>query len=230
MAPKRKARASTSSEPAEHVTISLLDSDDDDEVVETKSGRKSGRLEKKRRKLDSEILIVYPPPVDGKEVKGSITLTYGDLRRLRPHDPYLLANQLLLNDSLVDYYVQLLIREKLKEEVRGRVHIFNSFFLKRLRNSIVGKVDPDLVKLMKWVQVAAMHLNSRPALTLPASRALSRGLRRLPSPCTHPARSTSTSSRRISFSCPSTRPEWAATGRSPSSARRSSSRALRRTA
>ena len=114
-----------------------------------KRQRRSGRT---KAKLSSELLLIYPDP----QAKGSIRLTYGDLRRLVHPGKVKTAENYLLNDMLVDYYVQLLIGERLDEETKKRVHIFNSFFLKRLRSSLIGKHDSELKSLMKWVQVGPL--------------------------------------------------------------------------
>ena len=42
---------------------------------------------------------------------------------------------LLLNDSLVDFYLRYL-QSQMNEAQRERVHIFNSFFLKQLRSTL----------------------------------------------------------------------------------------------
>ena len=156
---KRKARhrgraaaaAAAEEESGSPVVITLIDSDDDADPAGRRVAvrRKSVRQESKRCKADSELLPLPVVP----NVKGTIELTFGELRRLRPPGECVIAEQLLLNDSLVDYYVQLLTQEKLKPDVRSRVHIFNSFFLRRLRSSIAGKRDPNLTELMRWVQV-----------------------------------------------------------------------------
>ena len=86
------------------------------------------------------------------QAKGSVRITYSELRRLRHPGRVTTPRNLLLNDQLVDYYVQMLLHEKLSLAARKRVHIFNSFFLKRLRLSLRGKHDPELKSIMKWVQ------------------------------------------------------------------------------
>ena len=104
------------------------------------------------------------------KAKESVTLTFGDLRRLVPKTGFKPAcfsdDQLLLNDSLVDFHIRWLLtpRPKLPEQpallqqlmpgldasVQDRVHIFNSFFLKKLRQLTLEKKS--LQPLLKWVR------------------------------------------------------------------------------
>ena len=149
----RKGKVNAPAQAAEPVTIQLS-SDDDDDLAALEDPklkrRSSGRIESKRLKNSSELLLVYP----NKETKGCIHLTYGDLRRLRHAGKMASTQDWLLNDCLVDYYVQALLIDKLSAAARARVHIFNSYFMKRLRASVVGKTDPDLKLVLKWVQAS----------------------------------------------------------------------------
>nr|KAF6342022.1 SUMO specific peptidase 6 [Myotis myotis] len=67
-----------------------------------------------------EKLIVYPPP----PAKGGISVTNEDLHCLSEGE--------FLNDVIIDFYLKYLVLEKLKKEDADRIHIFSSFFYKRL--------------------------------------------------------------------------------------------------
>uniref|UniRef100_A0A5F8G8K4 Sentrin-specific protease 6 n=1 Tax=Monodelphis domestica TaxID=13616 RepID=A0A5F8G8K4_MONDO len=65
-------------------------------------------------------LIVYPPP----PAKGGICVTNEDLHCLNEGE--------FLNDVIIDFYLKYLVLEKLNKEDADRIHIFSSFFYKRL--------------------------------------------------------------------------------------------------
>ncbi|XP_073080451.1 sentrin-specific protease 6 isoform X2 [Manis javanica] len=67
-----------------------------------------------------EKLIVYPPP----PAKGGISVTNEDLHCLSEGE--------FLNDVIIDFYLKYLVLEKLKKEEADQIHIFSSFFYKRL--------------------------------------------------------------------------------------------------
>lgn len=67
-----------------------------------------------------EKLIVYPPP----PAKGGISVTNEDLHCLSEGE--------FLNDVIIDFYLKYLVLEKLRKEDADRIHIFSSFFYKRL--------------------------------------------------------------------------------------------------
>lgn len=67
-----------------------------------------------------EKLIVYPPP----PAKGGISVTNEDLYCLREGE--------FLNDVIIDFYLKYLVLEKIKQQDADRIHIFSSFFYKRL--------------------------------------------------------------------------------------------------
>ena len=170
--PKRARSASggASAEAAGPVTVDLCLSSDEDEDNDpskaraTQPARRSSRLEERERPHDAQKLICFPPSGSAKE---TITLTYGDLRRLRPSDgtaqAFIPTDQLLLNDQLVDFYVKYLLQPLpeqpptckqllpgLSDKSRERVHIFNAFFLKRLRLTI--NKGRDLDAMLKWTK------------------------------------------------------------------------------
>ncbi|XP_077145989.1 sentrin-specific protease 6 isoform X8 [Ranitomeya variabilis] len=64
-------------------------------------------------------LFVYPPP----PAKGGISVTNEDLHCLNEGE--------FLNDVIIDFYLKYLVLEKLREKA-DRIHIFSSFFYKRL--------------------------------------------------------------------------------------------------
>ncbi|XP_063758184.1 sentrin-specific protease 6 isoform X2 [Eleginops maclovinus] len=65
-------------------------------------------------------LMVYPPP----PAKGGISVTNEDLHCLTDGE--------FLNDVIIDFYLKYLVLEKLKKEDAQRIHVFSSFFYKRL--------------------------------------------------------------------------------------------------
>ncbi|NXF89440.1 SENP6 protease, partial [Eubucco bourcierii] len=67
-----------------------------------------------------EKLIVYPPP----PAKGGISVTNEDLHCLNEGE--------FLNDVIIDFYLKYLVLEKLNKEDADRIHVFSSFFYKRL--------------------------------------------------------------------------------------------------
>jgi len=157
--PKRGSAGAAASSSAP-VFVDLVDSDDAmPEVSASSRSRKSARIEKNAAMADDATLLTFPPAPS----KESITLCFSDLRRLRPVMPHPGTEHLLLNDTLVDFYVKHLSRPAaslpgcssqllpgLDEATRSRVHVFNAFFLKRLRTNLLkGK---DLTPLLKWTK------------------------------------------------------------------------------
>ncbi|KAM9356254.1 sentrin-specific protease 6 isoform 2-T2 [Pholidichthys leucotaenia] len=65
-------------------------------------------------------LMVYPPP----PAKCGISVTNEDLHCLNDGE--------FLNDVIIDFYLKYLVLEKLKKEDAQRIHVFSSFFYKRL--------------------------------------------------------------------------------------------------
>ncbi|KAK5879632.1 hypothetical protein CesoFtcFv8_022731 [Champsocephalus esox] len=65
-------------------------------------------------------LMVYPPP----PAKGGISVTNEDLHCLNEGE--------FLNDVILDFYLKYLVLERLKREDAQRIHVFSSFFYKRL--------------------------------------------------------------------------------------------------
>ncbi|KAM3932179.1 sentrin-specific protease 6 isoform 3-T3 [Leptodactylus fuscus] len=113
-----------SSVPKDHITRSVTSEtrmklrnassqlqffDDDDEEGDTHNVF-VGPIEK---------LIVYPPP----PAKGGISVTNEDLHCLNEGE--------FLNDVIIDFYLKYLVLEKLREKA-DKIHIFSSFFYKRL--------------------------------------------------------------------------------------------------
>lgn len=79
-------------------------------------------------------LMVYPPP----PAKGGILVTNEDLHCLNDGE--------FLNDVIIDFYLKYLVLEKLKKEEAQRIHIFSSFFYKRL-NQRERRNAPDTTNL-----------------------------------------------------------------------------------
>lgn len=79
-------------------------------------------------------LMAYPPP----PAKGGISVTNEDLHCLNDGE--------FLNDVIIDFYLKYLLLEKLKKEDAQRIHIFSSFFYKRL-NQRERRNVPDTTNL-----------------------------------------------------------------------------------
>ncbi|XP_027896333.1 sentrin-specific protease 6 [Xiphophorus couchianus] len=79
-------------------------------------------------------LMVYPPP----PAKGGISVTNEDLHCLNDGE--------FLNDVIIDFYLKYLVLERLKKEDAQRIHVFSSFFYKRL-NQRERRSGPDTVNL-----------------------------------------------------------------------------------
>ncbi|KAM6915070.1 sentrin-specific protease 6 [Xenentodon cancila] len=79
-------------------------------------------------------LMVYPPP----PAKGGISVTNEDLHCLNDGE--------FLNDVIIDFYLKYLVLEKLKKEDAQRIHVFSSFFYKRL-NLRERRNGPDTANL-----------------------------------------------------------------------------------
>ncbi|XP_024146835.1 sentrin-specific protease 6 isoform X3 [Oryzias melastigma] len=79
-------------------------------------------------------LMVYPPP----PAKGGITVTNEDLHCLNDGE--------FLNDVIIDFYLKYLVLEKLKKDDAQRIHVFSSFFYKRL-NQRERRNAPDATSL-----------------------------------------------------------------------------------
>ncbi|KAG5857300.1 hypothetical protein ANANG_G00017990 [Anguilla anguilla] len=67
-----------------------------------------------------EKIMVYPPP----PAKGGIVVTNEDLHCLNTGE--------FLNDVIIDFYLKYFVLEKLRKEDAHRIHVFSSFFYKRL--------------------------------------------------------------------------------------------------
>ncbi|XP_061073793.1 sentrin-specific protease 6 [Conger conger] len=67
-----------------------------------------------------EKIIVYPP----SPAKGGIVVTNEDLHCLNTGE--------FVNDVIIDFYLKYLVLERLRKEDARRIHVFSSFFYKRL--------------------------------------------------------------------------------------------------
>ncbi|KAF2356454.1 Ulp1 protease family C-terminal catalytic domain [Trinorchestia longiramus] len=68
----------------------------------------------------SKTLLIYPPPPQ----KGGISITVDDYQ--------VLEEESFLNDVILDFYLKWLLQSRLSEEQRNKVHLFSTFFYKRL--------------------------------------------------------------------------------------------------
>ena len=100
--PPRK-RSTSGAPAAPPVFVNLLDSDDEvTDAAAPRASRKSARIEKHAAMADEVTLLTFPSAPS----KDSITLSFSDLRRLRPIMTHPGNEHLLLNDTLVDFYVE----------------------------------------------------------------------------------------------------------------------------
>lgn len=65
-------------------------------------------------------VLVYPT---GGDSRGAVSLSLNDVSRLRPG--------VYLNDNILDFYLRYMYLEKWDETLRGKVHLFNTFFFKK---------------------------------------------------------------------------------------------------
>lgn len=69
---------------------------------------------------DPKQMLIYPPPPE----KGGITINLED---------YLcLAQDQFLNDAIIDFYLKYVHMECINKKIQDKVHIFSTFFYKRL--------------------------------------------------------------------------------------------------
>nr|XP_040016639.1 sentrin-specific protease 6 isoform X3 [Gasterosteus aculeatus aculeatus] len=106
-------------------TGSFLEDNEDDEDMTDLQPTFSGPIVK---------LMVYPPP----PAKGGMSVTNEDLHCLNEGE--------FLNDVIIDFYLKYLVLEKLKKEDAQRIHVFSSFFYKRL-NQRERRNVPDTTNL-----------------------------------------------------------------------------------
>ena len=185
--PRRKRSSEPDTRPGQSIedALDLCDSDDDDggaaaaaasANVDTvgSSGtssdaakapsRSSKRLLKKAERPNGDVvLFTFPTQEVPTTGASAVTVTYEDLRRLRPgkDGKVFAAEQMLLNDNTIDFYSRYLtvgaperpiaVRQYLPgftEEQRSRIHIVSTFFLKRLRMTLNQNKDPS--SLLGW--------------------------------------------------------------------------------
>ena len=109
--------------------------DDDDSSID-----RTFRLTSDRDHYDTDPYLTYPPHTN----RHSVTVTYGDLHRLRPNE--------FLNDTLIEFYL-LYIRDRLvPERLRHRFHFFNSFLFTRLSEYGDGGVGAVYAHVKGWTK------------------------------------------------------------------------------
>ena len=91
-----------------------------------------------------------------------VIITIGDVGRLRPAT--------YLNDSIIDFYLKYLYKERLNEQQRGDVHIFNQFFYTKLDSAINEKNESARLKLAKWTK--NVNIFDKKLLIIPINSAL----------------------------------------------------------
>ncbi|KAF8195366.1 hypothetical protein BJ912DRAFT_138312 [Pholiota molesta] len=86
--------------------------------------RRSTRNAPPQKPVDQDkVILVYP-----QGIPGAVNITNGDLARLQPGE--------YLNDTLIEFGLKLWLKnlEEKQPELAQQVHIFNSFFYKKLNN------------------------------------------------------------------------------------------------
>jgi Ulp1 family protease len=147
--------------PPEPLVVSLVDSHEDEDTAAggaRQGSRRSRRLSESKVKPDHEVMFKFQ--ADESDSRSAISITWSDFRRLRLPDGRTGEEQLLLNDTLVDWYLKSLESRMLdasRQRLRERMYIFSSFFLKRLRGALqqkdAGRRDEQMAALLKWVRV-----------------------------------------------------------------------------
>lgn len=176
----RASSAARTMPPArsEPVVVCLVDSDEDDGTAvangDARQGsRRSRRLSESQVKPDHAVMLTFH--ADESDSRTAISITWGDFRRLRLPDGRTGEEQLLLNDTLVDWYLKYLESRRLGADtqkgrgLRERTHIFSSFFLKRLRGALqqkdAGRRNEQMAALLKWVRVRRSRASQRKSLS-----------------------------------------------------------------
>lgn len=77
--------------------------------------------------IDSNpVIFEYPPDQDVNSTRGVITLTKHDLK--------LLTAPKFLNDNIISFFMQYHLDKSVSEEIRDKVHVFNSFFFAKIKS------------------------------------------------------------------------------------------------
>ena len=156
--PTRKKSGAAPSSSSEKVEISIVTSDEEEVVVDPLAGARRSAREK--RPPDENVLLEFKSRPDAKY---PLRITYGNLRRLRQSTGKVsVPETLLLKDEVVNFYCKYLQDGPPKEPshcarllpgldamTRKRVHIFDTYFLTKLRDLLSKKKD--LSRLLRWV-------------------------------------------------------------------------------
>jgi len=147
--PPRKRKAAEASAP---VVVEL--SSDDEPAADSR------RRSRRKQNANHEPMVRI-----GDGGREPICLTWGDYRRLGTPDGTVGPEQLLLNDTLVEWYLRFKLEKQLRQlGLAERTYIFSTFFIKRLRLALKRRGET-LRKLLKWV--AGVDLLSKALLVLP---------------------------------------------------------------
>ncbi|KAF8798789.1 cysteine proteinase [Phlegmacium glaucopus] len=86
-----------------------------------------------------EVILVYPPGVP-----GAVNITNGDLHRLQPGE--------FLNDTLIEFGLKLWLKELEETDptLASQIHVFNSFFYKKLNHQKKGTNLGGYESVRKW--------------------------------------------------------------------------------
>jgi len=91
-----------------------------------------------------------------------ICLTWGDYRRLGTPDGTVGPEQLLLNDTLVEWYLRFKLEKQLRQlGLAERTYIFSPFFIKRLRLALQRRGAPTRNCGGRYTSLAAHHTHQR---------------------------------------------------------------------
>lgn len=156
---KRPVRSSTRMSK-EVETIAL---DDDDEICETKvtssakcfqvgeneaTSQNTNEPPEKRVRIGdpirNEVLLIFPLGESGR-----LSLHFGDIR--------VLAHGEMLNDSIIEFYLNYIRARLLRQERRDKVFVFNTFFYQKLTEkqpsiSILNKNHRSSVGRFEWIK------------------------------------------------------------------------------
>jgi len=108
------------------IDFEVKDADDDARPIRKKIKAMASRVKEEEdvQQWEKEVILEYKP---NSERQSSIVVYGRDLQRLDQNS--------YLNDTLIHFYLKFVQNELMEESRRDSVHIFNTFFLERLRGS-----------------------------------------------------------------------------------------------
>lgn len=108
-------------------------------VIPRRSTRRSSGITRSPAVDNDEVILVYPPGVP-----GAVNITNGDLARLQPGE--------FLNDTLIEFGLKLWLKEleQTNPTLASQIHVFNSFFYKKLNHEKKGTNSGGYESVRKW--------------------------------------------------------------------------------